>query len=147
MSTPLVDVIRLGPATKIRLTTLKRRTGIENWNVLCRWAFCLSVSDAEPISERNSDNGSAIEMTWKTFAGDHEEIYEILLRSRLAVDAVVASNTGFAGVIRSHVIRGVSRLTAIRGTESVQDLLQVALERPFARDPFPASLQEKISDG
>ncbi|WP_435947067.1 DndE family protein [Dryocola sp. BD586] len=32
-----IDNVRLSEKAKQQLITLKRRTGIENWNVLCRW--------------------------------------------------------------------------------------------------------------
>ena len=32
----IVDVVRVDERAKNQLTTLKRRTGIKNWNVLCR---------------------------------------------------------------------------------------------------------------
>ncbi len=69
------ETVRLGADTKIHLSTLKKRTGIANWNTLCRWAFCLSVSDDTPVRDRDEKGVGAVEMTWKTFAGEDEEIY------------------------------------------------------------------------
>lgn len=123
MTTPLVDVIRLGSATKIRLTTLKRRTGIENWNVLCRWAFCLSLADPEPLTMRHEDQGNAIEMTWKTFSGDFAEIYEILLQERETSDAVVFEMGAHSLLVRCHISRGLSRLLSTTEAGSIDSLL------------------------
>jgi DNA sulfur modification protein DndE len=123
MTTPLVDVIRLGSATKIRLTTLKRRTGIENWNVLCRWAFCLSLADPEPLTMRHEDQGNAIEMTWKTFSGDFAEIYEILLQERETSDAVVFKMGAHSLLVRCHISRGLSRLLSTTEAGSIDSLL------------------------
>ena len=77
-----VETVRLGADTKIHLSTLKRRTGIANWNTLCRWAFCLSVSDDTPVRDRDEKGAGAVEMTWKTFAGEEEEIYRLLIVDR-----------------------------------------------------------------
>ncbi|EAX0453961.1 DUF1832 domain-containing protein, partial [Salmonella enterica] len=40
-----IEHVRLSEKAKQQLITLKRRTGIDNWNVLCRWAFCLSLAE------------------------------------------------------------------------------------------------------
>lgn len=123
MSTSLVDVIRLGPATKIRLTTLKRRTGIENWNVLCRWAFCLSMTDPTPAGHRHVDPGSAIEMSWKTFAGEHEALYELLVRNRAEVQGELIGDMQLGDLLRAHISRGISRLTAMKSDDFLSDML------------------------
>ena len=53
-----VETVRLGSDTKTHLSTLKKRTGIENWNTLCRWAFCLSLSDEAPVRDRDEKGGA-----------------------------------------------------------------------------------------
>ena len=40
---PTPPRVRVDERAKNQLTTLKRRTGIKNWNVLCRWALCVST--------------------------------------------------------------------------------------------------------
>ena len=47
----IVESIRISKSGRDQLITLKRRTGIENWNVICRWAFC--ASSAEPSRRRD----------------------------------------------------------------------------------------------
>ena len=37
--------IRLSNVEKNRLSRLKRKTGLSQWNILCRWAFCLSLAE------------------------------------------------------------------------------------------------------
>jgi DNA sulfur modification protein DndE len=128
MITPPVETIRLGPATKTRLTTLKRRTGIENWNVISRWAFCLSIADPAPVGMHHVDSGSAIEMTWKTFAGDQEAIYALLLQHRAENDGDPSGSTPLSELARCHISRGVARLTAQRDIESLSDLLEIAIK-------------------
>ena len=61
---------RLSIPEKERLIRIKARTGIGNWNVICRWALCWSLNEptvpggAMPLSDSN------VEMSWLTFAGD-----------------------------------------------------------------------------
>jgi DNA sulfur modification protein DndE len=40
----LIDSVRVSKQARDQLITLRRRTGIENWNVVCRWAFCASLA-------------------------------------------------------------------------------------------------------
>jgi DNA sulfur modification protein DndE len=40
-----VGNIRLSEQAKNQLITLKRRTGVSQWNVLCRWAVCRSLAE------------------------------------------------------------------------------------------------------
>ncbi len=123
MTTAPVEVIRLGPATKTRLSTLKRRTGIENWNVLSRWAFCISINDPAPAGERHLEPGSAIEMSWKTFAGEYEVMYELLLRNRAEIQGELIGNMQLGDLLRAHISRGIARLTAMKSDDSLNDIL------------------------
>jgi DNA sulfur modification protein DndE len=118
-----VETVRLGSDTKIHLSTLKKRTGIENWNTLCRWAFCLSVSDESPVREREERNLGAVEMSWKTFAGEEEEIYRLLLIDRCQSEHGSLDKDVLASTLRQHIARGAARLVSNRNLKSVGDLL------------------------
>ena len=41
----IIKQIKLPSQSKDKLSRLKGRTGIQNWNVLCRWALCFSLSE------------------------------------------------------------------------------------------------------
>jgi DNA sulfur modification protein DndE len=122
-----IDTIRLGPDTKIQLSTLKRRTGIENWNVLCRWAFCLSLADRLPIRERSDRGGGAVEMSWKTFAGEDDEIFRLLLIDRCQRDHGRADRETMSKVLRQHIARGAARLVSRRSMKSICDFVAPAV--------------------
>lgn len=124
MTIPEVEVIRLGPATKTRLSTLKRRTGVENWNVLCRWAFCLSLSDDSPVGDRHDDPGVAIEMTWKTFAGDFSHLYQALLMQYAESVSLQLDERLAASLVRQHISRGVTRLVSQKDVTALPDFLK-----------------------
>lgn len=124
---PIVETVRLGSDTKIHLSTLKKRTGIENWNTLCRWAFCLSISDETPVRDRNERGLGAVEMTWKTFAGEEEEIYQLLLIDRCQSEHGSLDKDVMASTLRQHIARGAARLVSNRELKSVGDLLAMAI--------------------
>jgi DNA sulfur modification protein DndE len=66
----IVKHFKLSQPEKDRLIRIKRQTGIQNWNILCRWALCWSL--AEPTAPGGIDpaSDSNVEMDWSTFAGE-----------------------------------------------------------------------------
>lgn len=122
----LIDNIRLGQQSRDQLVRLKRITGIENWNVLCRWAFCLSIADKNAPPRLKSSGDAAVEMSWKTFAGEHAEIYTALLIQRAHQEKRAATRETLSELLRIHVIRGIGFLTARRQLNGISDLLKIA---------------------
>lgn len=118
-----VETVRLGADTKSHLSTLKKRTGIANWNTLCRWAFCLSVSDGSPVRDREDKGVGAVEMSWKTFAGEEDEIYRLLLVDRCQAEHGAVDRDMLAKTLRQHIARGAARLVSNRELKSVGELL------------------------
>lgn len=55
--------IRLSSQAKEQLIRLKTRTGISQWNILCRWAFCLSLAEPTPPTPVEIPADSNVEMT------------------------------------------------------------------------------------
>src|SRR5690554_4193485 len=74
-----IDTIRLSEKQKQQLIVLKKKTGIENWNVLCRWALCMSLADPTVPPKEDIPSDSNVEMTWKTFAGEYADAYFAIL--------------------------------------------------------------------
>ena len=127
MSATTIETVRLDSDTKNHFLTLKRRTGIENWNVLARWSLCISLSDPTPLRNMPVKAGGAIEMTWKTFGGDAEQLYWALLVERCQSDNVEMNRENVAEALRQHIARGASRLVGSRQMKSIGDLINVAL--------------------
>ena len=75
----IVKQIRLSNQSKDKLSRLKGRTGIKNWNVLCRWAFCFSLSESTIPTDRPINSDSNVEMSWYTFAGEYSELYDAIM--------------------------------------------------------------------
>ncbi|MFT3868426.1 MAG: DNA sulfur modification protein DndE [Nibricoccus sp.] len=122
----LIDNIRLGQQSRDQLIRLKRITGIENWNVLCRWAFCLSIADKNSPPRLKVSGEAAVEMSWKTFAGEYAEIYSALLIQRAHIERTPATREVISELLRNHIIRGIGFLTARRNLNGIGDLLKIA---------------------
>ena len=103
-----IDTIRLSEKQKQQLIRLKSRTGIENWNVLCRWALCLSLAEETvPVAE-DIPSDSNVEMSWKTFAGEYSEVYLAILRKAYEQQKAFFDNILFSEFIKLHINRGIS---------------------------------------
>lgn len=119
------ETVRLGNDTKTHLSTLKRRTGIENWNTLCRWAFCLSLADPAPVRELVEHGLGAVEMTWRTFTGDEEPIYRALLIDRSEREHGSLDRDKVAITLRQHIARGTARLVSRRDWKGIGEFLRL----------------------
>src|SRR5438045_7998780 len=70
---PPLENIGISKRSREILITLKRRTSIPNWNIICRWAFCDSLANQNrPVPPGPAD--STLDLSWGTFAGDLSEI-------------------------------------------------------------------------
>lgn len=106
-----VETIRLSERAKTQLITMKRRTGIQQWNTLCRWAFCLSVAEPSVPPSEDIVTDSNVEMTWRTFAGTREAAFASLLKYRCKLDGCnPLDEQDLALTLRTHIHRGVSYL-------------------------------------
>ena len=128
MDTLSLETVRLDSETKNQFLTLKRRTGIENWNVLARWAFCLSISDPTPIRKTQGTGTGAIEMSWKTFAGEHDGIYWALLLSRCEEESIAFSRDNLSEALRTHIARGAARLAGNRQMRGISDFISMSTQ-------------------
>ncbi|MCK1969295.1 DNA sulfur modification protein DndE [Franconibacter sp. IITDAS19] len=116
-----LEIIRLSEKAKQQLITLKKRTGIENWNILCRWALCVSLAEKTVPPHEDIITDSNIEMTWKTFTGEYSEAYLAIIKQRIYQDyGSLASDINPDYFVKLHLHRGVSYL--LNRVESIDSL-------------------------
>ena len=77
---PPVETVRVSERGRDILIKLKRRTGIENWNVLCRWALAESLVKIENPDRFVGGSDSNIEMKWNTFGGEYSDLYSAAIQ-------------------------------------------------------------------
>lgn len=110
----MIERIRLTAAAKTQLATLKRRTGIEHNNAICRHAFCISLANPSiPPNETFSFSGGA-EIDWRTFTGGQEALYYNLLVVRLLSEGRRVTEDTVRQTCLLHVHRGLSYLVSRR---------------------------------
>jgi len=118
-----IENIKLSEKGKTQLITMKRRTGIQHWNVLCRWAYCLSLAQESKPPDENIPADSSVEMTWKTFTGGLEGLYWGLLLTRASKDGVPMDKTALNHYFRLHLHRGISYLAGANGPQNLEELI------------------------
>ncbi|MFF4926863.1 DNA sulfur modification protein DndE [Kitasatospora sp. NPDC001261] len=125
---PSEVTIRLSQAAKDQLAWLKRHTGLTQWNELCRWALTLSLRDPSPPLVRDITTDSNVEISWKTFAGPHGDIYLSLLKQRCAADGDEPTDPAVSKTLLVHLHRGIGVLAGRQDLRSIQDLIAIAAE-------------------
>jgi len=122
----MIENVRISEKAKNQLITLKRRTGIQNWNVLCRWALCLSLKEKSPPPIENITTDSSVEMSWKTFAGSDENLYLSLLIHRARIEGVKVDKLNLNNYFKLHLHRGISYLNGAP-TDSIEKFLSLSI--------------------
>lgn len=120
-----LDHIKVSQQARDQLIKLKRSTGIQNWNVLCRWAFCLSLSEPSIPSPVRIPADSSVEMTWKVFGGKFHDIYLALLKERCHRDGVEISDESMANQFRLHLHRGIAHLASDKSIRDTSGLISL----------------------
>ncbi|MFM4676947.1 DNA sulfur modification protein DndE [Aeromonas media] len=106
----MIDNIRLSEKAKQQLIVIKRKTGIENWNVLCRWGLCLSLAEESIPPFEDIQTDSSVEMNWKTFSGEINQELKTLILMRFNSEKDKSQNIGIHDFIKLHIHRGISYL-------------------------------------
>ena len=115
--------IRLSSQAKEQLIRLKTRTGIQQWNILCRWGFSLSLAEPTPPTPIEIPADSNVEMTWTVFGGDCHELYFALLMERCVHDGLDTSLETLTRQFRLHLHRGIGYLATPNKIRSISDLV------------------------
>lgn len=117
------EMLRLGADVRDNITTIKRRTGITNSNVVCRWALCKSLAESTvPTNPPSQD--SAVEMTWKVFSGTAGDLYWWLLKMHCHDRDIPLDEASLNSMLRAHIARGASYLV---GDKTMRDASSLAL--------------------
>lgn len=115
--------IRVSQQAREQLSRLKRHTGIEHFNVLCRWALCTSLAEPTPPPMSKIPADSNLEMTWEVFGGRLSDLLLALVTQRCKVDGLGTDAETVNSQFRLHLHRGIAYLAGDRKLRSIGDLL------------------------
>lgn len=119
----IVKQFTVSAQAKDQLIRLKARTGIQQWNVLCRWALCYSLREPTPPADMEIPADSNVELSWHVFGGEYHELYTALIIQRCLTDGLGTDPATLARQFRLHLHRGIAYLAATNFIRSRADLL------------------------
>ena len=102
-----LDTVRTTLGVKNTLNRLKQLTGIETWNVLCRWAFCLSIKQ-ENLPREIEETLDGLEIDYEVFVGKNKDIYTQLLINNLLKHKIEINKRNLSKFLYAHINRGVN---------------------------------------
>jgi DNA sulfur modification protein DndE len=117
----IIDVVRVSEKAKNQLLTLKKRTGIHQWNVLCRWALLASLAERAIPPHEEIVTDSNVEMSWKTFSGTLDDAITAVVRQRAHEDRV--ADDQLPQFFKIHLHRGISYL--LNGAQDLRGLISM----------------------
>ena len=124
----VIKQVRLSQQAKDQLSRLKAKTGIKNWNILCRWALVYSLSEKTIPTDIPINSDSNLEMSWYTFGGDYYEIYESLLKAWCLKMDLPTDDETVSKYFRLNLERGIAYLCGTGFIKSIDDLLNLAVK-------------------
>ena len=104
------------------LSSIKRVTGIEYWNVICRWALCISLKQ-KSLPRLVEEKLDGVEIDYDVFVGKNNSIYTQLLINNLIKHNIEVTKSNVNKYLYAHVNRGVSILYN-KKMKSIKDLLE-----------------------
>ena len=124
----IIKQIKLTNVSKDRLGGLKGKTGIKNWNVLCRWAFCYSLGEYSMPTDIQIVADSNVEMSWYTFGGEYSDIYDAIMIAWCKNMGLPTDEETLAKYFKLHIERGIAHLSGTNFIKNLDDLLDLAIE-------------------
>jgi len=105
-----MERLRLSATARNQLAALKRRTGFEHNNALCRHALCLSLANASVPPDEDFSFSGGVEIEWRVLTGGQDALYYNLLMVRLLEEGVSPTEDAVRKAALLHVHRGLSYL-------------------------------------
>jgi DNA sulfur modification protein DndE len=139
-----IETIRISKSGRDQLLTLKRRTKIGTWNVLCRWAFCVSIAEKTTPQALSGDTEAALEISVDTMFGAHAPVYLALLKTRCKRDGLSLSDHSLNVQLRVHIHRGIAYLAGARDMASIRDLCAIGANRMPAPDSSDSNAKRAV---
>lgn len=117
-----MERVKLTSTARNQLATIKRRTGIEHNNAICRHALCISLANPSVPPDENFAFAGGLEIDWRTLTGGQDDLYTNLLIVRLLSEGKRISEDSIRQVFLLHVHRGLSYLMSRRDDDLLVEM-------------------------
>lgn len=124
----IMKQIRLSQRSKEKLSRLKGKTGIKNWNILCRWALCYSFSEKTIPTDIEIPADSNLEMSWYTFGGEYSDLYDALTRAWCIEMGLPTDDATLQKYFHLNLERGIAHLSGTGFIKCLDDLILLAVK-------------------
>lgn len=124
----IVKQVRLSQQSKDHLSRLKSKTGIKNWNILCRWALCYSLAEKTIPTDIPLVADSNLEMSWYTFGGEYSDIFDVLMKAWCLQMGLPTDDESLEKYFRLNLERGIAHLCGTGFIKCIDDLLYLAVK-------------------
>lgn len=121
----MMERIKLTATAKTQLATLKRRTGIEHNNAICRHAMCISLANPSTPPDETFSFSGGIEIDWRTLTGGQDALYYNLLVVRLLTEKKRVTEELVRQACVMHTHRGLSYLVSRREEDLLVELAKL----------------------
>ena len=118
-----IDTLRTTSNIKNILVRLKSITGVQYWNVVCRWALCTSLKQST-LPRLIEEKLDGVEIDYDVFVGKNKIIYTQLLLNNLKKHNVGLTKDNINKYLYAHVNRGVSILYNYK-MKTIKDLFSI----------------------
>lgn len=108
----MIERVRINAQGKNQLVQIKRRTGIEQYNVICRYALLLSFAEKSIPPSENGTSSNGIEIDWKVFCGGETKLYENMVIQRCIEEKKEVNDANVKECLTLHIHRGLAYLNA-----------------------------------
>ena len=125
----IIKQVRLSQQAKDQLSRLKAKTGIKNWNILCRWALTYSLAENTIPTDIQIVADSNLEMSWYTFGGEYYEVYEAMIKAWCLKMELPIDDETISKYFRLNLERGIAHLCGTGFIKSIDDLLGLAVNK------------------
>ncbi len=123
----VVKQIKLSQQSKDKLSRLKGKTGIKNWNILCRWALCYSLHEKTIPTDVPINADSNLEMSWFTFSGEYGDLYEAIMKAWCIEMGLPTDEDTVSKYFMLNLERGIGYLSGTGFIKGIGDLLNLSV--------------------
>ena len=102
-----LDTLRTTTNLKNILSRIKGITGIQYWNVLCRWGLSLSLKQKK-LPRLVDEKLDGVEIDFDVFVGKNKNIYTQLLINNLRKNKIEINRDNAYKYLIAHVNRGIN---------------------------------------
>ena len=107
-----IDRVRISVTGRQQLIQIKRRTRIDQYNIICRHALMMSLEEKSDPPVENLNMAGGLEIDWKVFCGGEVSVYYNLLVMRCLQENKEVTAENLKLLLALHLHRGLSYLNS-----------------------------------